>query len=444
MVNPASRAGAASDEAAPLYLGIDFGTSGVRACVTDAEGTLVATARCASPPPDEPCPGYREQDAETWWRNLERLMGELPGPVRGAITRVSVDGTSGTLLLTDAAGTPRGPTLMYDDARAVAQANTIRAHAPATSGAHGASASLAKLLWLRDHGADGAVRHALHQADWIIGRLTGRWGVSDSNNALKLGFDPVNLRWPDWLDGLGVPRHWLPAVGHPGEPVGAILPRVAERLGLPVRPQVVLGTTDSIAAFLATGAHAIGDAVTSLGSTLAIKILADRPVFAPEFGVYSHRLGDLWLVGGASNTGGAVLRQFFTNAELAALSPAIDPDRDSGLDYYPLARPGERFPVADPTLPPRISPIPVERAQFLHGLLEGIARIERLAYDRLAALGAPRPVRVLTLGGGACNPQWSRLRQRLLGCPVQACPDVEAACGAARLARRASATGFTI
>jgi sugar (pentulose or hexulose) kinase len=159
-------------------------------------------------------------------------------------------------------------------------------------------------------------------------------------------------------------------------------------------------------------------------------------VFAARYGVYSHRLGDLWLVGGASNSGGAVLRQFFTDDELAALSEGIDPVRPSPLDYYPLPRPGERFPLADPTLAPRLGPRPAERAAFLHGLLEGIARIEALGYRRLAELGAPFPTRVLTTGGGAGNPAWTAIRARQLGVPVTAVTDCDAAYGSALLARK--------
>lgn len=93
--------------------------------------------------------------------------------------------------------------------------------------------------------------------------------------------------------------------------------------------------------------------MTSLGSTLAIKLLSTKRVDDARFGVYSHRLDDKWLVGGASNTGGAVLREIFTDEELEKLSKFIDPAKPSPLDYYPLKSPGERFPVADPNMAPR-------------------------------------------------------------------------------------------
>ena len=93
--------------------------------------------------------------------------------------------------------------------------------------------------------------------------------------------------------------------------------------------------------------------VTSLGSTLAIKLLSTRRIEDSRYGVYSHRLDDKWLVGGASNTGGAVLRQMFTDDQLEKLSEKINSSEASPLDYYPLLSVGERFPVADPDMQPR-------------------------------------------------------------------------------------------
>jgi sugar (pentulose or hexulose) kinase len=195
------------------------------------------------------------------------------------------------------------------------------------------------------------------------------------------------------------------------------------------------GTTDSIAAFMAAGLDQPGEAVTSLGSTLVLKLLSETRVDAPEYGVYSHRYGRLWLAGGASNAGGAVFRQYFSDQQLADLSQQIDAEVESELDYYPLPHVGERFPVNDPQLLPRLEPRPVDDQAFLHGLLESIARIEALGYRKLAELGASPLERVVTAGGGAKNETWRHIRQRALGVPVQASEHTEAAYGTAKLAR---------
>jgi sugar (pentulose or hexulose) kinase len=150
-------------------------------------------------------------------------------------------------------------------------------------------------------------------------------------------------------------------------------------------------------------------------------------------GMYAHRLGDGWLIGGASNTGGGVLKAHFSAAELETLSTQIDPARESPLDYYPLLKAGERFPINDPTLAPCLDPRPSNRADFLHGLLEGIARIEKRAYDVIADMGAGYPQSVITAGGGAMNQTWTAIRARVLGVPVHTCATSEACAGTARL-----------
>lgn len=276
-----------------------------------------------------------------------------------------------------------------------------------------------------------------HQADWIMGRLLGRFGLSDENNCLKLGYDSRARRWPGWLAKLDIDMRQLPEVRPAGTSIGRMDAGVARTLGLPVNVKIVTGTTDSVAGFIAAGAARVGEAVTSLGSTLALKVISEQPVFAPEYGVYSHRLGDLWLAGGASNSGGAVLLQFFSRAKMDSMTPHLQPGQPTGLNYYPLPARGERFPHCDPALPPRLEPRPPEDLRFFQSMLEGIAAIEREGYARLHALGAPYPVDVRTVGGGARNPAWAQIRQRLLGVPVTNVVSADAAFGAAMLALNA-------
>jgi sugar (pentulose or hexulose) kinase len=418
----------------PLFLGIDIGTSGVRACAIDGEERVVGAASVALPPPRQDGAAI-DQEPEFWWCATVEAIQALGRSIDlGGVWRIAIDGTSGTLLLLDSSGRPCSPGLMYNDARATREAMRIKAAAPAESGAHGPSAALAKLLYLLGSGIRAEARHAAHQADWIAGRLAGRHGMSDENNALKLGYDPVARCWPAWLDALDVPRDLLPQVLVPGSAIGAIDPKIARDLGLPDSAIICVGTTDGVASFIATRASAPGDAVTSLGTTLVLKLLSDKPIFAPGQGVYSHRLGDRWLAGGASNSGGAALLAHFSADRMAALTPLLDPARPTGLDYYPLPKPGERFPISDPALAPRVSPRPADDAQFFQGLLEGIAAIEALAYQGLKDLGAPALQRVISIGGGARNAAWTAIRQRALRVPVSVAEETEASFGAALLA----------
>jgi len=418
----------------PLYVGIDLGTSGCRAVAIDEKLALIASSAVALPEPHrngDSC----EQDPELWWQAASDALSGLTAQIdASAVHALAVDGTSGSVLLCDEGGTPLTSGLLYNDGRAITEAARIAAAAPPTSGAHGATSGLAKLLYLQSRPEATNARYVMNQAEWITARLSGRYGLGDENNCLKLGYDVVTRRWPDWLDNLGVDRARLPKVMVPGSALGTLDPSMARQFGLSEECRVMAGTTDSIAGFLATGAYHLGEAVTSLGSTLVLKVLAARPVFDPACGIYSHRLGKRWLAGGASNSGGAVLRHYFKQEDLDALTPQLDPYHSTDLDYYPLLTPGERFPVQNPRLAPRLEPRPDSDVQFLQGMLEGIARIEAAGYRRLAELGAPAPTSVRSVGGGARNEAWTLIRGRELSVPMMTPTHSEAAYGTARLA----------
>ncbi|TQM89525.1 FGGY-family carbohydrate kinase [Roseinatronobacter monicus] len=417
-----------------LALGIDLGTSGVRSAVLDATGAVLAQARADyGPAPDD----YR--DPECWWAATVTCLGaqmtELArtGYKASDITRIGVDGTSGSLVLTDAALAPVTRALMYSDSGFSDQAEQIAAHCPRAHVANGAGSALARALALVGEDPDQKAAHLLHQADFIAARMMGQGGMTDYNNALKTGLDPATGAWPDWMGCLRLPTHLLPLAHPPGAPLASISTDTAERFGLSRMAMVHAGTTDSIAAFLACADQTPGAAVTSLGTTLAVKLFSHKRIDAPEMGMYAHRIGGGWLIGGASNSGGGVLKAHFSAEELQTLSGQIDPETQTALDYYPLLRPGERFPVNDANLRPRLDPRPSNEADFLHGMLEGIARIEKRAYEVMAGMGASYPTCVSTAGGGAMNRTWTRIRTRVLGVRVYAAETPEASVGTARL-----------
>lgn len=416
-----------------LFIGIDIGTSACRACAINTQAEVVASARTTLPAPVHNGPVI-EQDASIWWRVFQETLDRLCTDIHcGQVKNIAIDGTSSTLLLSTPDGDTPGPALMYNDTRAAQYSARLASIAPADSPATSASSSLAKLLWLQARYPDGNYR-ALHQADWLAGMLTGRFDCSDENNCLKLGYDARARHWPDWIGAAGVALSSLPNVYSPGTELGALLATHQSRWGFAATATLVAGTTDSTAGFIATGANQPGTAVTALGSTMVLKVLAQQPVFASEHGIYSHRLGDRWLAGGASNSGGSVLKQFFNAAELDRLSNDIDPYTPAAYQYIPLPGTGERFPVNDPSLQPVLAPRPASDSEFLKGLLESMARIEQRGYRLLAELGAPWPDKIITVGGGAHNAAWTAMRERLLGVPVEAAVQQEASYGSALLA----------
>ena len=412
---------------ANYYLGIDFGTSGARAIAIDRNCDIVASSQSSFAEINI------ERLADAWQSTLHELILEIPDLVRKQLKAIAINGTSSTVLLCDVLGQPVTPPLLYNDDRGKEVLDKVKAIAPQNHVVVSATSSLAKLLWWSKQTYFERARYLLHQADWLSWLLHGRLGISDYHNALKLGYDVEHLIYPDWLKDKPY-SHLYPQVLAPGATVGRITPETSDRFGLPPDCIVRAGTTDSIAAFLASGAAQPGEAVTSLGSTLVLKLLSQTRITSAKHGIYSHRLGKLWLAGGASNTGGAVLRHFFGDRQLQDLSQQIDPNIESPLEYYPLLKSGDRFPVNDPNLAPQLSPRPANSVEFLHGLLEGISRIEALGYQKLQELGADKLIQVHTAGGGAKNQIWQKIRQRHLKVLVGEAKNTDAAYGTALLA----------
>jgi sugar (pentulose or hexulose) kinase len=421
-----------------VFLGIDFGTSGARAIVINPSGEIQSQT------------SHRFSNANNlatqWKTTLFQLITEIPITLRSQIARIAINGTSSTVLLCDNLGEPITEPLLYNDDRGSAVLDEIRAIAPPQHTVISATSSLAKLLWWQRYGENiDQARYLWHQADWLAFLLHGHLGISDYHNSLKLGYDVEQLRYPDWMPF----QELLPEVVTPGSVVAPVKTAIATQFNLSPNCQICAGTTDSIAAFIASQANISGQAVTSLGSTLVLKLLSDTRIENANYGIYSHRFGVSqsepqrvrWLVGGASNTGGAVLREFFTDAELVELSARIVVDRESPYDYYPLLKAGDRFPINDPLLPPKLAPRPADPVEFLHGLLESMARIESRGYHLLESLGATPLTQVFTAGGGASNLAWTAIRMRQLGVPITVAPQTEAAYGAACLAMRGLCKG---
>jgi xylulokinase len=408
------------------YLGIDFGTSGARAIIIDESQHICTEIK------ENFIPG--NSLIKSWQKTLFKLLDNIPKNLRENTKAIAINGTSSTVLLCDNQGNPLEEAILYNDSRAKAILEELKNLVPANHLVLSSTSSLAKLYWWSKQAIFAEANYFLHQADWLGFLLHGKLGISDYHNALKLGYDVEKLTYPYWLEKLPF-FALLPEILDPGTAIEEVTKEIGDRFNFPSDCLVKTGTTDSIAAFIASGVRQTGEAVTSLGSTLVLKLLSDRRIENSSYGIYSHRWGNLWLTGGASNTGGAVLKQFFTEEELEHLSSKINPNLESNLKYYPLLKKGERFPINDPCLQPILEPRPEDSVKFLQGILESIARIEAKGYKLLQQLGATKLRKVYTAGGGAKNEVWTQIRQRQLQVPVIRSKQSEAAYGTAILAK---------
>ncbi len=436
-----------SQNATPTFvLGVDLGTSGIRGVIVKKNQSASTTdtivlfeAILLQELPSTPLPRFFDphttQSPKIWLDLLDALLKKLAQSFDLSLLKhIIVDATSSTVLLCTPEGEPLTPALMYNNQQAIQEAQKIPQIAgfdPKTT-AQGASSTLAKVLFLLNIKNPPPLSIICHQVDFINHYLCGRLNITDENNALKLGYDSISQAWPTWIRQRLSPIQ-LPTVVTPGSPLGLITQQQVKQYGFSPNLTIHAGTTDSIAGFLASGASQVGDAVISLGSTLAIKLISSNPVFNQQYGIYSHKLNHNWLVGGASNAGGAVLLKEYSPAEIQYLIHSLDlhtlPDSTFNVTdaYYPLSTIGERFPIADESLTPKMPKKPKQtllmndtstdalatlkahQTYFLN-IIKGLVYIEGLAYKRLTQVTEEPIKRLYSVGGGEKNLLWQRCR----------------------------------
>ena len=147
-----------------------------------------------------------------------------------------------------------------------------------------------------------------------------------------------------------------------------------------------------------------------------VKKIIDDPI--KEKGITTHRVGKDWICGGASNAGCGILSKFFSDLEIKELSRQINTSKNTSLNLLPLNSKGERFPINNPNLEPILGPRPVSDSLYLQALFEGLATIELKGWQRLQELTGSFPKKIITVGGGAKNPQWRKIREKIINIPI--------------------------
>ncbi len=256
------------------FIGLDIGTQGVRAILTDADGGVLASHSETFP---LSAASREEQQPQAWWTACERLLAQLAlHPAAANLRAIGVTSTSGTVIPIDANGSPLHAAIMYSDARQSAEGLRCKTLAeqyhPEGYTAFNTTSGLPKMVWFAEQFPEKArqIYKFIHAADFITGKLTGNFGVTDFTNVLKSGYDVANERWPEYIwNQLPVRRDWLQDVVPSGAPVGELSVRIP---GLPANVLVTAGMTDGCASQIASGAVTPGAWNTTIGTTLVIKV----------------------------------------------------------------------------------------------------------------------------------------------------------------------------
>ena len=383
--------------------GLDFGTSGVRLTIINKKKDIIYTSSNGE--------GYYLTKPKSWLLICETLLSDVPYEIKQRLERISVSGTSGTLLACQMNGNALGDAIPYNK---ICDGNKqqLKMIAGQNESLNNPFSGLAKALKLIDlYGQDILLRH---QSDWISGWLMNNWLFGEEGNNIKLGWNIISNSWPKSFE-LNAWNNCLPQIKKSGLILGIINKKLVEKLKLNSNLLVVAGTTDSNAAFIASEIKQ-DEGLTVLGTTLVLKKFIREPINYP--GLSMHRVNQEWICGGASNAGCGVISKFFSNSEIEDLSKQINPLKETNLKYLPLNCMGERFPVNDPFLRPILEPRPVSDALFLQAIFEGLATIEFNGWNKIRELTGSFPKKIISVGGGAKNPQWRSIRQKKLKIPI--------------------------
>ena len=416
-----------------LLLGIDIGTTGVRAAVFDPRGTMLteATEPC---PHQAPAPGRAEADAEGWWRAVQTVCGRLRhAGALSAVDAVGVTGQAPTAVLVDDAMRPLRPAILWLDVRADGEARAIDAAlGPGRAEAIGGNRMHAyflgpKLAWLRAHEPQVLDRAALVlQSHALVAmRLTGE-AACDPSTAMLCAplFDARAGSWSEpGASAVGVPLRLLPRVMPAHQVLGRVTREAAGATGLAEGTPVVAGGGDFASSALGAGVIEEGEACLMLGTAGNLLLPMKQPRFDSRL-LNSHHVGcDRWLALGGTLCGAAL--EWFRRAcapgatweELEAEAAAVDVGA-GGVVMLPYLQ-SERTPIWDERARGAFSGLALThgRGHLFRALLEGIALGFR---DCLAVAeeSGTRLASVVAANGAGKSPLLRQILADALGVPL--------------------------
>jgi xylulokinase len=406
-----------------VLLGVDLGTTRVKAGLISADGTPLGFGRADLAMTVDPSIGLAEQDADAWWAGLALAVADALGAAEASLGRrpvpagICITGHGPTLTLVDAAGVPVGPAITWLDSRATAE----RAELEAATGLRGwALGVLPAARWLERHVPATAARTRWYLNSWeaLALRLTGvaATTVVPGGEGLPRAA----------LAGSGLALDRLAPDAASGAVLGGVTAAAARHLGIRVGTPVVAGLVDAFASFHGARMLGAGDAIDVGGAAGGFGVYADRPVRIAGAFTSPAPLPGLYSVGGAMAATGAAL-DWLAGSVLAGTVPipqllveaaAIEPGAD-GLVFLPYLA-GERSPLWDPHARGAFVGLTLRhgRAHLAKAVLEGAAFALRHVAQPI--LDAGLPVNAMrACGGPAADDGWNQVKADVTGFPVE-------------------------
>ena len=389
-----------------FFGGLDFGTQSARIAIINPHKKLVYSNSVP----------YQNnfKNPKSWINSCEKLLDSLPIEVRSNLNKLAISGTSGTLTACNLKGEPIVEAIPNNQS---CNKYKILVESIISGEDHlqNSYSSIAKALELADkYGTDLLLRN---QSDWITGWFLKDWTHGEECNNIKLGWDLIEESWPKSYRNISWQK-CLPQIKKSGEILGQINYDLAKSLKLNKRLILISGTTNSNASLLAAG---LGkeDGLTILGTNIVVKKFCEKPIKAK--GITTYRVRDDWICGGKSNVGCGLLSKFFSDLEIKELSRQINASKKTSLNLLPLNSTGEIFSLNNAYAEPILSPRPVSDSLYLHALFEGLAKIELKGWEKLQELTGSLPNKIITVGGGSKNPEWRKIREKIINIPIVSC-----------------------
>ena len=433
-----------------MFVGLDLGTSGLRALLIDEAQRVIAVSE-AQYGTTHQHPGWSEQDPAEWILACKKVLGDLGQRAPKEMAQLRGIGISGHMhgaTLLDAEGQVLRPCILWNDTRSSKQAAKLDSLAKVRD----LSGNIVfpgftspKLVWVAENEPDvfAKVSKVLLPKDFVTFWLTGEATSDMSDSAGTSWLDVGKRDWSDTLlDAGGMRQDQMPRLFEGTDIVGTVRADLASELCLPLTVAVAAGAGDNAAAACGIGALSEGDGLVSLGTSGVL--LAARDSFAPRpasaVHTFCHAIPNTWYQMGVILAATDSLNWLSRNLQQApeTLTQALGDrlDRPGTVQFLPYLS-GERTPHNDSAIRGALIGLDVstDQTDLTRAVIEGVSFALRDNLEALKSTGADLKS-VIAIGGGSRSPYWLELIATVLGIPVQLPEKGEfgAALGAARLA----------